>query len=111
MSLRTFTDSQGVEWHAFDVIPRDMERRRYDRRSSEEIRFDEEAERREEDRRLTVGHGSLLHRNDGWLCFEQGAQRRRLSPIPADWMKLPDSALEEYCKSAKPVKPVSFARR
>ena len=111
MSLRAFTDSQGIEWQAFDVIPRDVERRHYDRRSSGELRLDEDADRREEDRRLTVGGTGLLNRHDGWLCFEHGAERRRLSPIPADWATAPERTLEEYCKSAKPVKPVSFARK
>jgi hypothetical protein len=109
MSLRTFTDSQGLEWQAFDVIPREVERRHYDRRSSGEVALDD-PERREEDRRLTVGRGSLLQRQDGWLCFEHGHERRRLFPIPQDWFQASDATLEEYCRSAKAVKPVSFAK-
>ena len=35
MALRTFVDSAGHEWQAFDVVPRENERRQYDRRSSD----------------------------------------------------------------------------
>jgi hypothetical protein len=109
MSLRTFTDAQGNEWQAFDVVPRDVERRSYDRRSSAEVRV-EDADRREEERRLSVGRRpTRLSNSEGWLVFEQGGNRRRLSPIPSDWMKATDAALEQYCKAAKPVKRVHFA--
>jgi hypothetical protein len=30
----------------------------------------------------------------GWLCFESGAEKRRLSPIPDDWQTLSDEQLE-----------------
>src|SRR5215216_4311427 len=82
MALRTFVDSTGAEWDAFDVIPRPDERRQYDRRTPEQRRLDAE-DRRENDRRLTVGGGSPLVSGvvEGWLCFEHGVDRRRLSPI------------------------------
>ena len=38
MSFRTFVDSSGVEWQAFDVVPRSEERRHYDRRGEEDER-------------------------------------------------------------------------
>ncbi|HXT15014.1 MAG TPA: hypothetical protein VN706_05255 [Gemmatimonadaceae bacterium] len=104
MSLRTFVDSTGQEWHAFDVIPREQERRREDRRSSSEIVIDDAEGRREGDRRLSVGRAPRLATPaGGWLCFERGADRRRLSPIPADWSHCTDAQLEEYCRSARPV--------
>jgi hypothetical protein len=104
MALRIFTDSNGGEWHAFDVVPRADERRRYDRRSPAEQRA-LEGERRDADRRLTVGGRSPLVNSvsDGWLCFERGIDRRRLSPIPDDWRKCTDQQLEAYCHSARPV--------
>lgn len=105
MALRIFTDSNGVEWQAFDVVPRADERRRYDRRSPAEQRALEE-ERRDADRRLTIGGRSPLVNSvtDGWLCFERGVDRRRLSPIPDDWRKCSDRQLETYCHSATPVR-------
>jgi len=104
MALRIFVDSRGGEWQAFDVVPRANERRRYDRRSPAEQRAEDE--RREADRRLTVGGRSALvsSLSDGWLCFEKGSDCRRLSPIPEDWRRCTDQELEAYCDSAKPVR-------
>lgn len=39
----------------------------------------------------------------GWLCFEQGDEKRRLTPIPAGWDGAPDAQLEELFQSARPV--------
>ena len=106
MALRIFMDSRGREWQAFDVIPRADERRRYDRRSPADQRAEDE--RREADRRLTVGGRSrLVSGLAGWLCFEQGVDCRRLSPIPDDWRRCTDQELEGYCHSATPVRPKS----
>jgi len=107
MSMRTFVDSSGNEWEVFDVVPPADERRSRERRTTESL-GEASMDRRERDRRLTVGdmaHLSTIH--DGWLCFERGADRRRLSPIPGDWRRCPDGALEEYCRSARPVRPLS----
>ena len=111
MALRTFVDSNGTEWDAFDVVPRSDERRRYDRRTQAEQRADDDAqreaeERRENDRRLTVGGRSPLASGvrEGWLCFEHADDRRRLSPIPADWQRCSDADLDGYCRSATPVR-------
>jgi hypothetical protein len=40
---------------------------------------------------------------EGWLCFERGGQRRRLSPIPDDWDVLPDAELARLWELAQPV--------
>lgn len=111
MALRTFIDSAGQEWQAFDVVPRDEERRQYDRRSSDGARLsgtDDSDDRRDRDRRMTVGRASrrLGGPEAGWLCFERGDDRRRLSPIPEDWPRCDDTQLEQYCRSARPVKRV-----
>ena len=105
MALRTFLDSAGNEWLAFDVVPRADERRRLDRRLPNEARSDME-DRRDLDRRLTVGGRSPLASavSDGWLCFERGADRRRLCPIPENWTRGTDAELEAYCQSARPVR-------
>ncbi|HEX2211233.1 MAG TPA: hypothetical protein VHG93_26350 [Longimicrobium sp.] len=39
----------------------------------------------------------------GWLCFENGEEKRRLSPIPEDWENARSDALEAYCRQATPV--------
>jgi hypothetical protein len=106
MSFRTFLDSEGNEWQAFDVVPRVDERRNYDRRVSEREE-DEVEERRDGDRRLTVGGSDAIIGQQGWLCFERGDQRRRLSPIPANWTRATDAELDAYRQAARPVRLTS----
>jgi hypothetical protein len=106
VALRTFVDAMGDEWEAFDVIPRAEERRAYNRRSAGQTQAMADAERREHDRRITVGGRSNLvgNLNQGWLCFERGSDRRRLTPIPSDWQRCSDEELSAYRDSARPVR-------
>ena len=105
MALRTFVDQAGNEWQAFDVVPRADERRHYDRRSVGAQVEEESDDRRDADRRLTVGGRSRLASvTTGWLCFEHGTDRRRLSPIPNDWRTCSDAQLEAYCREARPAR-------
>jgi hypothetical protein len=105
MSLRTFFDRSGQEWQVFDVVPREDERRNFDRRSSLEMHLQDPDERRDRDRRYTVGGGSpqLSGVTRSWLCFQSGTERRRLSPIPNDWVHLSDARLEAFRQQARPV--------
>ena len=104
MSLRTFVDAAGNEWHVYDVVPRADERRRYDRRSAPMTVEENTDDRRDGDRRLTVGGRSRLASvTEGWLVFEHGTNRRRLSPIPGDWRLCSDAELDAYCRAARPV--------
>jgi hypothetical protein len=112
MSFRTFVDSSGVEWQAFDVVPRSEERRYYDRRGDEDegAMF---ADRRDGDRRISVGASTAFQKAvaGGWLCFECEGERRRLSPIPGDWMRCSASQIERYCHSARVVRAAMTGRR
>jgi len=102
MTMRSFVDSAGHEWQVFDVVPRTEERRRHERRGSVEAAA-VERERREGERRLTIGAIARLPATaGGWLCFDRGSELRRLSPIPRDWARCPGTALEEYCRAARP---------
>lgn len=107
MAFRDFVDSDGLEWQAFDVIPRTTERRTAERRSGEVRSVEEgsDTERRESDRRFVgVGRAALTPTvRSGWLVFERGAERRRLSPIPENWHRLTDSELDAYLRVARPV--------
>jgi len=103
MSLRTFTDSHGQEWEAYDVVPRTEERRRYDRRSAE-MKAEEDEDRRDTDRRVTVGGSDHIASKAGWLCFESHDERRRLTPIPEDWARCDEVKLEAYCREARPAR-------
>jgi len=82
MGFRTFRDPEGREWQAWDVVPgRDGE----------------------------VGTRSQKflppEMADGWLCFEAGDQKRRLSPCPPGWEESDDAGIHALCQDAQPVAP------
>jgi len=111
MAYRTFLDSDGIEWHAWDVLPKAVERRITHRRTSGEVlEFDE---RRRMDRRQAEGCWAPLTSGirDGWLCFDASGDRRRLTPIPDDWEECGQRRLEQYCRSATPAKRNGSALR
>ncbi|HEX7978629.1 MAG TPA: hypothetical protein VF461_08505 [Gemmatimonadaceae bacterium] len=102
MGYRVFTDSQGREWQAWDVVPQLTERRGLDRR----VRIVPVAHadrRRDPDRRIISGRRPMLTAglDGGWLCFESGAEKRRLTPIPSDWQRCPREQLEHFLEAAK----------
>ena len=43
--------------------------------------------------------------SDGWLCFQSGAERRRLHPIPENWEEQTEPEIERLFESATPVVP------
>ena len=107
MPYRTFQDSAGGEWQVWDVVPRLTERRldQSDRRVDiTPIAF---ADRRREERRLSNSHRAVLRGAyaHGWLCFDNGEAKKRLSPIPTDWTTCDDHTLEAYLRAADAVKP------
>jgi hypothetical protein len=79
MALRSFTDSQGHTWRVWNVIP-------------------QYATSRDEDQ-MTPGL------QGGWLCFENSGEKRRLSPIPANWEDAASEDLEQYLGQATSVQP------
>ncbi|MDQ3950997.1 MAG: hypothetical protein M3282_11730 [Gemmatimonadota bacterium] len=104
MGYRSFKDSTGAEWDAWDVVPHLGERRMEDRRQTrEEIAF---RDRRRAERRLVMSRRAVMagSLSNGWLCFEGATQKRRLSPIPDDWTRCSESQLEAYCQMARPVR-------
>ena len=104
MGYRTFRDSTGVLWDAWDVVPQLGERRTEDRRQSRgAIPF---GDRRHLERRLVSSRRAIMTpgMTDGWLCFEGGNEKRRLAPIPSDWSRCAEARLEEYCRRAKPAR-------
>ena len=40
----------------------------------------------------------------GWLSFDSGSERRRVSPIPAGWEEASDERLELFCRIATPTR-------
>jgi hypothetical protein len=75
MAIVSFTDSLGREWQVLEV-----------RRSLPP---------------LAVSPG----REDGWLSFSHAADRRRVSPVPAQWESLDPATLEVLCESGERVDP------
>jgi len=100
MAHRQFIDSSGNEWLVFDVTPRVLEERRtHDRRGVDGS--GESQDRREDDRRVTVGSPHPPRLTKGWLCFERNGERRRLQPVPDQWMSLPDAELQKFLSAAR----------
>lgn len=103
MSYRRFTDSRGITWRAWDVVPTPLDRRLAVRRI--QITRIHHPERRVlAERRLDMRRSRVFFppTEKAWLCFESGESRRRLSPVPPDWVTRTDSELEELCEQAQP---------
>ncbi len=85
---------------AWDVVPGAMDRRITDRRLFTEPVSDE---RRGSRRRTGKSGPAALTTTfaQGWLCFETRTERRRLMPIPIDWVTCADARLAQYCQDAK----------
>src|SRR5215210_1410639 len=96
MGYRVFRDSRGVEWQAWDVVPQLTERREIERRMARKP-VDHPDRRRDSDRRIRGGRrpGLTAGLDNGWLCFEGSAEKRRLSPIPLDWQRCTEAQLEQ----------------
>jgi hypothetical protein len=86
MSFREFVDSDGRSWEVWDVRPVAIERRLNDDRRLQP-RFSEDRRRAELQFRM---HGTL---REGWLTFQSGSDKRRVSPIPEGWQELPEAGL------------------
>jgi hypothetical protein len=106
MPYRTFVDSKGTDWQVWDIVPRLSERRADDvverRLADVEIPF---ANRRRDARRLTDSRRAVLRGTyaQGWLCFDSGREKRRLSPIPQDWLTCSPEVLERYFRNGERV--------
>lgn len=97
MAYREFVDEHGVAWEAWDVYPTHVERR---------IRSGAWLEQGEEDRRQTDGGPRAQVREEyaqGWLAFQCRGERRRLAPIPDDWVDLETGELIALCARATPI--------
>jgi hypothetical protein len=106
MALRNFRDSRGAEWRVWDVLPHDAaqgERRRRNRRVGLAASYAGPERRVGRDRRVRTPGLLTPGLESGWLCFEGGADKRRLTPVPAGWDQAPDTELEGWLLSARPV--------
>ena len=109
MASRTFTDEHGVEWIVLAVSPTSAERRLSTERRVRDVgpKPGQPDRRKGGDRRrgirteprVKISPG-LTH---GWLAFEGGGERRRLSPVPDDWRDASDAELRQLLARATPV--------
>ena len=107
MAYRSFRDAEGTEWEAWDVLPRLFERRLAERRQDVESGPIPERRARAERRLQRNRRATLAGLERGWLCFEAGEEKRRLTPIPMDWPRCDESRLRHYCREARPIQRVA----
>ena len=109
VTIRTFRDARGVEWRVYALVPRGVERRnRTDRRRKPDPDY-KGPERRQQERRQRPREATgptpqawvLPGLEGGWLVFDCGAERRRLTPVPADWETATERELDRLCASAQ----------
>jgi hypothetical protein len=112
MAFRSFMDSAGAAWQVWDIVPVLSERRGEERRDSGAGQRSSGPERRQDERRIAATRRLSLSGSfaTGWLCFESKRERRRLSPIPADWKSCDQRGLERYLNHATPVPNARNAR-
>jgi len=87
------------------VHPSSIERRKMERRSPIENAVYLIEARVLGDRRASPGtRGAVATEfSSGWLCFAGNGEKRRLAPVPVNWMSANDSQVAEWCRIAKRV--------
>jgi hypothetical protein len=104
MSYREFNDRDGRLWEVWEVRPAAIERRQADDRRRQPRDF---ADRRGGELQFRLLGGL----RDGWLTFQCGVERRRLTPIPEGWTSLPDETLGALSARATPVNRAGLSSR
>ena len=102
---RTFLDPRGRLWEVWMVHPSSIERRKMERRSPVENAVFLIEQRVMGDRRAQLGtRGAVASEfSSGWLCFASGGEKRRLAPVPINWMSANDGQVAEWCRIARRV--------
>jgi hypothetical protein len=99
MAFREFTDEGGRRWTVWDVFPTLAERRERDAGPPPGVH---------ERRRFIESRTRIAARMArGWLAFEAAdGERRRLAPIPSDWVHGSTEQFRAWCASAEAAPPV-----
>jgi hypothetical protein len=102
---RTFLDARGRVWEVWMVHPSSIERRKMERRTPVENAVRLIELRVLGDRRANPGtRGEVASEfSSGWLCFASDGEKRRLAPVPVNWMSANDSQVAEWCRMARRV--------
>ena len=79
MAYRTFTGPDGQEWQVWDVLPS-----------------------RESEPGSRTRTWLPAEMAEGWLCFEAGDQKRRLTPLPAGWEEADDETISQLFRASLP---------
>lgn len=87
MTHRKIKDEHGTAWDVWEVYPSAVERRMSGGHPAVTTHDGRKSERRE----VRVLVPAALQQ--GWLAFQAGRDRRRLAPIPDNWIALDDDAL------------------
>jgi len=87
------------------VHPSSIERRKMERRSPVENAVHLIEQRVLGDRRSGRGtRGEVASEySTGWLCFASEGEKRRLVPVPVNWISANDAQVAEWCRIAKRV--------
>jgi hypothetical protein len=87
------------------VHPSSIERRKMERRTPVENAVNLIEQRVLGDRRNSAGARSAVatEYSAGWLCFASDGEKRRLAPVPVNWMSANDMQVAEWCRIAKRV--------
>ena len=102
---RSFLDARGRLWEVWMVHPSSIERRKMERRSPVENAVFLIEQRVLGDRRAQPSSRAAVasEYSSGWLCFASKGEKRRLAPVPVNWMSANDSQVAEWCRVAKRV--------
>lgn len=84
MTHRKIKDGDGRSWDVWEVYPSAVEER-----MSGEYPAAGSVKKERREVRLLVPSGL----QQGWLAFQSGVERRRLAPIPENWIALDDASL------------------
>lgn len=87
MTHRKIKDGVGRGWDVWEVYPSAVEQRM----SGEYPAVNAAKPSQPEKREMRIRVPSALQ--EGWLAFQSGNERRRLAPIPENWIALDDEAL------------------
>jgi hypothetical protein len=84
------------------VHPSSIERRKMERRTPVENAVHLIEQRVLGDRRGgSISRGAVASEySSGWLCFASDGEKRRLVPVPVNWMSASDNQVAEWCRIA-----------
>ena len=90
-------------WNVTPMVMQGTERRMTERRVAAGSVYTGSERRAGKERRMRTPNLLTPGLESGWLCFERGDEKRRLTPIPRGWDEVPETELEALFERARPV--------